>query len=195
MYKLCKTEQSAKRQREIESALFELMKKRSYDNLTVTELCDELGMPRKTFYRYFDCKDDALFALIEHTLAEYMGFSAVSLGSPRTLEHELERFFLFWQHKKDFLDAFAKNGMLTRIAESALKFPLSEAISVSRFLPDEDEVTRKKIFEFTICGLISLIIEWYNNGFDMAVEDMARLTCRMISQPLFPNLDKLDIRS
>ena len=76
MYKLCKTEQSAKRQREIEGALFDLLMKKSYSDITVTEICDVLSMPRKAFYRYFDSKDDTLYALIEHTMAEYNDFPA-----------------------------------------------------------------------------------------------------------------------
>jgi AcrR family transcriptional regulator len=194
MYKLCKTEQSAKRQREIEAALFELIKKRNYEDVTVTELCEEMEMPRKTFYRYFDCKDDALFALIEHTLAEYMSFNAPSVKAPRTLARELERFFSFWHEKREFLDTFAKNNMLSQISECAIKFPLFDSISISRFLPDEDDTTREKIFEFTICGLIFLVLEWYHHGFDTSIEDMAKLSCRMISQPLFPDLDKIGIR-
>ena len=195
MYKLCKTEQSAKRQREIEAALFELIKKRSYEDVTVTELCDELGMPRKTFYRYFDCKDDALFALIEHTLAEYMSFHAPSSSASRTLKRELERFFTFWYEKREFLDVFSKNRMIGRIVECSIRFPVSEATNISRFLPDEDDVTRKRIFEFTICGLIFLVIEWYKNDFRTSIEDMAKLSCRMISQPLFPGLDQIGIMS
>ena len=74
MYKLCKTERSALRQKEIESALLEIIKKKPYNDVTITELCDKLEMPRKTFYRYFESKDDALYALIEHTLTQYSGF-------------------------------------------------------------------------------------------------------------------------
>ena len=74
MYKLCKTEQSAKRQREIEMALLNLMSKKSYSEISITELCKNLGMPRKTFYRYFESKEDTLYALIEHTMNEYQYF-------------------------------------------------------------------------------------------------------------------------
>ena len=74
MYKLCKTEQSAKRQREIENCLFEIMKGKHYEEITITEICERMSMPRKAFYRYFDSKEDALSALIDHSMAEYGGF-------------------------------------------------------------------------------------------------------------------------
>ena len=74
MYKLCKTEQSATRQRAIENRLFDLLKQKSYEDITVTELCLEMSMPRKAFYRYFDSKEDTLCGLIDHTMSDYTGF-------------------------------------------------------------------------------------------------------------------------
>ena len=57
MYKICQTEQSIRRQRELEQGLLRLMGKRNYEDLTVKDLCDEMALPRKSFYRYFSSKD------------------------------------------------------------------------------------------------------------------------------------------
>ena len=191
MYKLCKTEQSARRQKEIEQALFNALSKKSYENITITELCENLGMPRKTFYRYFDSKDDALYALIEHTMLDYPGFHAENTDTHRTLKKELEQYFTFWQEKKQFLDIFNKNGMLSRITEVSLSFPIKDMVSLSKFLPDDNEVVRKKIFEFVVCGLTYQMISWYIEGFKISPADMATIACRMVSRPLFPDLDKM----
>ena len=65
MYKICKTEESIKRQIEVETALYELLKKKDYVDITVTELCVAVNMPRKTFYRYFDEKTDEIYFFAE----------------------------------------------------------------------------------------------------------------------------------
>ena len=49
MYKLCKTEQSALRQRELEEGLLRAMLREPYESISVSELCDALGVPRKSF--------------------------------------------------------------------------------------------------------------------------------------------------
>ena len=54
MYKLCKTEQSAMRQRQLEQGLLQLMQTKRYEEISISDLCQRMGMPRKTFYRYFD---------------------------------------------------------------------------------------------------------------------------------------------
>lgn len=71
MYKLCKTEQSSSRQRELEAGLLAAMASHQYEEISVSDLCDHLGVPRKSFYRYFSSKDGALQALLDHTLMEY----------------------------------------------------------------------------------------------------------------------------
>ena len=151
MYKLCKTEQSTKRQREIERALFDLMMKKVYSDITVTELCDALSMPRKAFYRYFDSKDDTLYALIEHTMAEYNDFSAgIDKSKVRMLKREIEKYFAFWQEHKLLLDALYKNNMLEKIIDVSLNFPINDMVSLKKFLPDDSDWAREKIFKFAV---------------------------------------------
>ena len=51
MYKICQTEQSSKRQRSIEKGLLELMLKKQYEDISISDLCSHLQIPRQTFYR------------------------------------------------------------------------------------------------------------------------------------------------
>lgn len=194
MYKLCKTEQSAKRQREIEMALLNLMSKKPYSEISITELCECLKMPRKAFYRYFDSKDDTLYALIEHTMNEYQYFSPDSIkDGKRTLSGEIGNYYKFWICHKPLLDALNKNNMLEKIIEVSINFPVNDMVSIQKFLPDDSDWAREKIFKFAICGLCFQMIEWYRGGFKISIEDMSKISCRMLSRPLFPDLDRLGI--
>lgn len=38
----------------------ELLQTRSFSQVRVSELCRRAGVPRKTFYRYFDSKEDII---------------------------------------------------------------------------------------------------------------------------------------
>lgn len=194
MYKLCKTEQSAKRQKQIEDALLEIMTKKPYTDISITELCERLNMPRKTFYRYFDSKDDALYALIEHTMSNYSGFSATdTVDGIRTLKKEIEKYYVFWFENKALLDALYKNNMLEKIIDVSVNFPVNDMVSMKKFLPDDNDWAREKIFRFSVCGLVFQMIDWYRDGFKTSISDMAEISCRTLSKPLFPNLDKIGI--
>ena len=189
MYKLCKTEQSAKRQREIEYCLFEMLKKKNYEDITITELCERLDMPRKAFYRYFDSKDDSLLALIEHKMHDYSGFDC-NENKKRTAKDELENFFLFWYENRELLEMLDKNRLIPRLFESAANFPINDFVNTERYLPNDDEWTKGIIFRFVTCGLVFEAINWYREGFKTSIADLAEIYYRMFSQPLFPSLGK-----
>lgn len=194
MYKLCKTEKATARQREIEIGLLDAMSRKRFDDITVSELCDGIGVPRKAFYRYFDSKEGALRALIDHTLTDFGG-NTPTYGEKRrrSLTRDIEGFFLFWQEHKALLDALEKSGLFSYLIDAALDFPIRDMVSLEKFLPEDSESMRRSVFKFAICGLMFTMLSWYKTGFAESPHEMARTTCRMLSHPLFPNLDKIGI--
>jgi len=189
MYKLCKTEQSTKRQREIENCLFEIMKEKRYEEITITELCEKMDMPRKAFYRYFDGKDDTLAALIDHSMSEYAGFTVDrSCETRRSLTSELEEYFRFWYQKRDLLSVLDASGLMGILIDRTINYPVGDRILIAKFLPNDDEVTRDRVFKFAFSGLIYTMINWYRSGFAVSTREMATSACRMLREPLFPTL-------
>ena len=92
MYKLCKTEQSAARQRQLEQGLLQAMRTQQYEEISISDLCDRLEIPRKSFYRYFSSKDGALAALLDHTLMEFEQSPQNAVSAKRgTANGDLER--------------------------------------------------------------------------------------------------------
>ncbi len=189
MYKLCKTEQSVKRQRKIENCLFEALKEKKYEEITITELCERMNMPRKAFYRYFDGKDDALSAMIDHSMSEYGGFSVDrSAETKRSLTSELEEYFRFWYEKRELLSALDSSGLIGILIERTINYPINDRILIAKFLPYDDESARERIFKFAFSGLVYTMINWYRDGFNISTRDMAKSACRMLREPLFPTL-------
>lgn len=187
MYKLCKSEQSAARQRQLELGLLELMSQKRYEDITVSELCSFLKVPRKSFYRYFSGKDGALHALIDHTMLDYEGFNAVyTHGERRTPERELQQFFEFWVRHKPLLDALVKSGMSGTLVERAMGY--STATGDNRFLQDENQFMRQQVMLFCISGLMSMVLTWHHDGYPQSAEQMSLIAARLVTQPLFPNL-------
>ena len=120
MYKLCKIEQSSKRQREIEGVLLHLMLEKRYDDISVSEICERANMPRKSFYRYFDGKDGAMQSLLYHTMMELDVIRVSQNSAERTLKDDFEDFFVFWKGKRDFLEAFDRSGLIGLLMESVM---------------------------------------------------------------------------
>lgn len=192
MYKLCKTDQSARRQRELELGLLEVMKAQRYEDISISELCAGLQVPRKTFYRYFDSKDGCLFGLIDHTLLSYEGFNYAYLASGRrTLQRELEQFFLFWYDNKALLDVLRGSGLSGILIERAISFALTDTVMPRRFLPDDSETMKKHITMFGVCGLLSMVLSWHEGGFSESAAELSAIAVRLLGKPLFPGTEHL----
>ncbi len=191
MYKLCKTEQSAQRQKQMEHGLLEYMRSHRYEDITIIELCRYLQIPRKSFYRYFDSKDGALFALIDHTFMEYEGYHLpYPEGAVRTMENELTGFFHFWEEHRAVLDVLEKSGLSGILLERATDH-MKHMTSVGRFLPGESELLKTFISNFAVSGLMIMMVNWHRDNFRQTPREMAVIATRLLSKPLFPDIQAL----
>jgi len=183
MYKECKTEQSSARQRELEAGLLELMKRQRYEDISVSELCGRLKVPRKAFYRYFSGKDGALFALLDHTMLEF-SFSQLITGGSGALE-DLERFFEFWYARKELLDVLAKSNLSGILVERATALALRERMMPRSFLSLEAD-TRSVALSFAVCGIMCMVIQWHHMGFLQTPREMTAISRLLLTRPLMP---------
>ncbi len=183
MYKLCVSEQSAQRQRELEAGLLDLMQARRYEDITVSDLCEHLGIPRKAFYRYFSGKDGALHALLDHILLEYP-----QLDSPTSdagVRSSMETYFRFWKDQKPLLDVLARNELTSLLIERSLILTTVEGSISVRRSPNDDPLTHEHMIVFALTGLLSLVISWHRSGFEESIPRMAASAHRLLLQPLF----------
>jgi len=192
MYKLCKTEQSARRQRELEQGLLKAMEQHQYEDISISELCETMGVPRKSFYRYFSSKDGALYALIDHTLMEYESYDREThIRGKRTLQKDLERFFRFWQHHGPLISALERSGLGGVLVQRAIDYALAEFVFPGRFIPNESRNIQNHVVMFGVCGLLAMMLQWHKDGYQTPIKELAEIAQRLLTQPLFPEAGKL----
>ena len=187
MYKQCRSEQSANRQRELEQGLLAAMQKRHYDEISVSDLCDALGVPRKSFYRYFSSKDGALFALIDHRLLEYEnqpeGMVTLRKGG---LYLDIEWFFEYWKIQKPLLDALERSGLSGVLVERTIRN--SQEARVFEYRDQPEEYVRA-VTAFSICGMMSMVLQWHHEGYRESVEEMAAMARKILGNPVIPGAE------
>lgn len=186
MYKKCATEASAARQRELEQGLLEAMTKRCYEEITVSDLCAEIGVPRKSFYRYFSGKEGALHALIDHTIQEFEIQYIPDMTAQRaSFQQGIAHYFHFWQQKKPLLDALERSGLSGVLIERVIGYAVEGTASANRFLLPEHRHMKTEAIMFGICGLMSMVVRWHHNGYSMDADSMSKLATKLLTQPLF----------
>lgn len=187
MYKLCKTEQSARRQRELEQGLLKAMEQHQYEDISISELCETMGVPRKSFYRYFSSKDGALFALLDHTLMEFYDGTPMEGMRGNTPLIDLERFFSFWYAHKDLLDALQRSSLSGILVERATALARDEQL-MATYMSNWDQFLQNIAISFAVCGLMSMVFQWYVEGFRIEPKDMAKAATTLLTRPLVPEI-------
>lgn len=171
MYKICHTEDSSRRQRELEQGLLAAMNTQPYARIQLTELCRALNVPRKTFYRYFPTKSDCLLALIDHTLADCNDIALRGWdGSSALDEQVLLRFFRYWDNQRAFLNGISGNGLHYLLLERT-------NVIVDRMKEHRETYSfaREQVEYFLAHGLMSTVLRWHHFGFQSTPEEMAKV--------------------
>ena len=187
MYKLCKTEQSAQRQRQLEEGLLNAMKTKRYEEITISDLCDQMEIPRKSFYRYFSSKDGALHALIDHTLLDFGQQTGFLSGDILVdVQGELRKFFEFWYRQKPFLDALDRSGLSGVLVHRAINQAGNEFTATRYSTAPGGRAIHQRAITFGMCGLMSMTIRWHKAGYVESAAEMAQIATTLLTKPLFP---------
>lgn len=181
MYKECKTSQSANRQIGIAQTLSEMMLTHPYEEISVSELCKKADIPRKSFYRYFDTKDDTFNFLVDKMLLE----CDTLIEKGRTLELEIskellaQRFRYFKEHK-NLIGAIANNRLsiptIQRVCETVVTQMTDFGASVSM-------EERMKIAMVTSV-IFAIIMSWHHSGYETPCDELANMTYQLLTEPL-----------
>jgi hypothetical protein len=54
-----------------------------------------------------------------------------------------------------------------------------------RFLPQQERLAREHATMFGVCGLMSMVLNWHNNGFLLSEAQMASIAVELLTKPLF----------
>ncbi|MBO7252763.1 MAG: TetR/AcrR family transcriptional regulator [Oscillospiraceae bacterium] len=192
MYKRCTSENAARLQREVESCLVRAMLKYSYQDIKVTSLCESSGLSRRNFYRLFDTKDDVLYALIDHAIVGYAGYTLPTDQVAPDISVELQSFFSYWYQQQPLLDALYKNKMSSLLVERIMMHVASEDGQTMRMIDADNHQNGTEKFVFFMQGFIGLVIYWHHSGYAKSINEMASIAQELFSTPpvRFPDLFK-----
>ena len=188
MYKLCKIEKSANRQREVENTLMYMMERQEFSKIKVKELCEKAKIPRKSFYVYFESKEDVLHALLEHTICDFDYYDMDISHIHTHTYQELKRFFSFWKEKSVLLNGLLKSDFSGLLVMKVTEHTIRNERSIP-FIHWEDEKKKSEIaLKYAISGLMSIVVEWHKEGYQHGVDEMAEIATTLLTSNYFKNI-------
>ena len=183
MYTLCTTEKTAQQQQIFEQTFLQMMLEMYYDEITISDLCRRAGLSRKIFYRLYEKKADILYSMIDRALMEVDYYTPEESVGPG----ELHRFFAYWKHKKDLLDALLKHQNSSLLTDRAIRFAMREEGSPVRSFGSDKEKGSYEAIVFYLSGIFSLLLIWHAQGYDKSIDEMSALMMDILTTPAFEN--------
>ena len=173
-----------RRQRQIEECLFDNLLQRPYPSVSISDLCHQLGISRKSFYNYFPDKDSCFRAIISRKLRNCILNLTTDLPEKATLDEAIAYYLSYWKNEKAFLDVIIRNNLVFLLSKQCIHFLLEEDTTFLPFL----DTPRLKADEFVLAGFvniqITLILKWYMQNFATPLEEMVNTYQRLLYQPL-----------
>lgn len=173
-----------RRQRQIEECLFDNLLQRPYPSVSISDLCHQLGISRKSFYNYFPDKDSCFRAIISRKLRNCILSLTTDLPEDVALEDAIVFYLSFWKDEKNFLDIVVRNNLIFLLSDQCFHFLMEEDETLLPFL----NTSRLKADTFVLAGFvnvqITLMLQWYLQNFTTPMEDMVNVYQRLLYQPL-----------
>lgn len=183
MYKHCISQPAKARQRQLEAGLLAYMARHPYESIVISDLCDYLEIPRKSFYRYFSNKDGALYALIDHTLVDFIDVFFKN-GAVVTATMS-EDFFKYWLTKKDLLRILAHSNLHGLLVQRAIDMAMKDTEYVPALFSEVPKDMRDHVLLFVLTGIMSLLAQWEKEDFRRSPKEMAKITLTILNESLF----------
>ncbi|MDD6233393.1 TetR/AcrR family transcriptional regulator [Frisingicoccus sp.] len=157
--------------RNIVRALIELMQKKNYSDISVSEITALAGVSRISYYRNYDSKEDILTESLESLMTHFSEeINPLPLHTPS--RRVMSRFFHVAREEKDHFMLLHQAGM-----DSQLQNGLDEFILSCPHFPSLDRRRTYPAYLFS-GALFRLLIRWYDNDMNENDTELANIFCQ-----------------
>ena len=170
----CHTEYASRKKKLLENSLIALMLRQPYKEISVTDICREASIPRRTFYHYFECKEDVLDAMIGSLMQQCFlnVMFDLHLGTEQ-MKESFARIFRFWDGENRIkLDALIRNGLESRLMTWSLQFIRAERIGILSNSNLDPKLVEIGLMVGTT-DFFTLLFYWSREGYRETPEQMA----------------------
>ena len=168
-------------------ALISLLKKKPFDYITVSEICEEAGVNRSTFYLHYETIGDLLAETTRYLLDDFLAYFSTDTKSIalNLMDCELSDLIFICDkylspylsyvkdHKEIFGTALLYNQALgledvyKRMFDNIFN-PILERF---QYTPSN----RQYVMMYYLNGVNAIILEWLRNGCDKSIHEIAEI--------------------
>ena len=144
------------------------MKRKPFQQITVTEICDEAAVGRRTFYRNFELREDVIEFWLDLRCEECR-----DVLLPVPIEEQLYHYCVFLKKHMNVLISLYQNGLHPMVEKKFSGF-----MPYTMPLWSEDPVEQEYRSQYIIAGIDAIIRVWVTRGFQVSVDEVVEIAKR-----------------
>jgi len=171
MVHIMKIDKRSKRTRAwLLETLLELLEKKEYSEISITELTEKADIARQTFYRNYSSMDDILLYETDEILDEYIKKVQKNLEakSDLTWDFEVKQLVYVWQRNETLFKALLKAGLGLQFLEKLSGF-FSMFHMKAQHLQELDEY-HQCLVHYLAGGVYMVLKKWFENEMNTPIE-------------------------
>ncbi len=154
-------------------ALLNLMRKKAFSEIKVTEIVKLAGVGRTSFYRNFESKEDVLKKYINQLYFEYfLTHELPNMNEEKDRRSHMLSRFRFVKQNSDFFVLLNKNNLLYEVFESIDNSTLEKIATI--------DVKNRYSAAFMSSACVGVIKEWINRKFRETEEELVEVFMNII---------------
>lgn len=162
----------------ITTALFELLEKMPFAQVTISDICTKAGVARKTFYRNFTSKTAVVERLVDQVFSEFMQKYDFNTSGARKI-------YLYWYEyilcTREFSAMFFDPDLYLFIVDKIREFVQIELEETLHNAASFDPLLADYYLNFAAAGIASIMREWMKHDCQIPAKTMADMTARLLS--------------
>lgn len=170
----------------LKEALLRLLESAPLDKISVTQLCQEAGVNRATFYRHYTSQEDVLQEIQQDTLDNIQSllgrFDVWGRISPWDQTFLICKYL--WEHPREARLFLGNSDIGSDFAEKLFQCVKGRRLLECYFDPSMDAAHRELVTAFWQNGFLSVLRKWLVDGVPLKPEDVAELILQIAQRSL-----------
>lgn len=165
----------------IADAFVSLLREKSYESISISQICRKAGISRQTFYSLFASKENIVAYELERKHSFTPGTTCC--GGEMTLEQLCHEYSCYIAEKKEFLSLLADNGIFYQLHDCLYQ----SFMNCACFLPSESDDKRAYASEFIAGGLSGTARIYIEKGSPAGCSDLEDTLMMLFSGEFLKN--------
>jgi len=167
----------------IMESLIELMNKKTFQEITISELAAHADLGRRTFYRNFTSKEDVLESYLKDLIQKFIEYlSTYEILTPKICLYQI---FRLCNDNKTFLTGLNKSKMLGFLLEQwNVLLPTIHQMMIDKipnFPNQHNETALAYTLAFNTGGVWNVVLRWISTDMKQTPEEITTIVMDLIT--------------